>query len=122
MGSMFVAQCSCGFESDELLLGGGMMNFTEVCEIAFYCDNCEIVGTINFLTKEGKKGYYRCTKCKKRVKYYGEIEENTFKYQEEYLFDWRINNDKRYFLQDKLHYCPKCKKVNLKFYSTGCWD
>ena len=122
MGSMLQSQCKCGFESDCLSVGGGMMDFNEKCWTLCYCDECELVMSINILTKEGKKGYYRCTKCKKRVKYYGEVGEDTFEYQDDYIFDWGINIEKRYFLKDKLYYCPKCKKEEMKFYSTGCWD
>ena len=123
MGSMLISQCKCGFESDCLSVGGGMMLYLhEKCWIPCFCDECELVMSINILTKEGKKGYYRCTKCKKRVKYYGEIGEYTFEYQDGYIFDWGINIEKRYFLQNKLYYCPKCKKENLQFHSIGNWD
>ena len=91
MGSMLMSQCKCGFESDCLSVGGGMMEFHQKCWTPCYCDECELVMSINILTKEGKKGYYRCTKCKKRVKYYGEIGEDTFEYQDGFIFDWRIN-------------------------------
>ena len=29
MGSMLISQCKCGLESDELYVGGGMMDFNE---------------------------------------------------------------------------------------------
>ena len=122
MGSMLISQCKCGFESDCLSVGGGMMDFNEKCWTPCYCDECELVMSINILTKEGKKGYYRCTKCKKRVKYYGEIGEDTFEYQDGYIFDWRINFEKSYSLKNKLYYCPKCKEENLQFHSVGNWD
>ena len=123
MGSMLISQCKCGYESDCLSVGGGMMLYLhEKCWIPCFCDECELVMTINILTKEGKKGYYRCTKCKKRVKYYGEVGEDTFEYQDDYIFDWGINIEKRYFLKNKLYYCPKCKEENLQFHSIGNWD
>ena len=122
MGSMLISQCKCGYESDCLSVGGGMMDFNEKCWTPCYCDECELVMSINILTKEGKKGYYRCTKCKKRVKYYGEIGEDTFEYQDGFIFDWRINFEKSYSLKNKLYYCPKCKKENLQFHSIGNWD
>ena len=123
MGSMLQSQCKCGFESDCLSVGGGMMLYLhEKCWIPCFCDECELVMSINILTKEGKKGYYRCTKCKKRVKYYGEIGEDTFEYQDGFIFDWRINFEKSYSLKNKLYYCPKCKEENLQFHSVGNWD
>ena len=123
MGSMLQSQCKCGFESDCLSVGGGMMLYLhEKCWIPCFCDECDLVMTINILTKEGKKGYYRCTKCKKRVKYYGEIGEDTFEYKDGYIFDWRLNFEKSYSLKNKLYYCPKCKEENLQFHSVGNWD
>jgi len=124
MGSMLISQCKCGLESDELYVGGGMMlYFHEKCWIPCYCDECELVMTINILTKEGKKGYYRCTNCKKRVKYYGEVGEDTFEYQDDYIFDWGIGDmEKRYFLKEQSYHCPKCKEENLQFHSVGNWD
>ena len=123
MGSMLQSQCKCGFESDELYVGGGMMDYGGKCGIPCYCDKCKLVTTINILTIEGEKGYYRCPKCRKRIGCYGKIEEETFENDDvNYIFDWRINIEKRYFLQNKLYYCPKCKKEEMNFYSTGCWD
>ena len=120
---MLQSQCKCGFESDCLSVGGGMMLYLhEKCWTPCYCDECELVMTINILTKEGKKGYYRCTKCRKRVKSYGEVGEDTFENQDGYIFDWRINFEKSYSLKNKLYYCPKCKKENLQFHSIGNWD
>ena len=125
MGSMLISQCKCGYESDELYVGGGfmVMDFNEKCLIPCYCDQCELVMSINILTKEGKKGYYRCTKCKKRVKYYGEVGEDTFEHQDHYIFDWGIGDmEKRYFLKEQSYHCPKCKEENLQFHSIGDWD
>ena len=123
MGSMLQSQCKCGFESDCLSVGGGMMLYLhEKCWIPCFCDECELVMSINILTKEGKKGYYRCIKCRKRVKYYGEVGEDTFENQDGYIFDWRINFEKSYSLINKLYYCPKCKEENLQFHSVGNWD
>ena len=141
MGSILQVKCSCGFESDGLLVvGGGMADRGAICNVPYYCDHCEIVDTINIKKKNQNyssetpddlslfgrewdvKKDIRCKKCRRKVQYYGEIGENTFEDEEEHVFDWGINDEKRYSLQDKLYCCPKCKKVNLKFYSTGCWD
>ena len=136
MGSMLQSQCKCGFESDELTVGGGMMFIEEECDIPYYCDKCEIVKTINIFKKlndsfelklnnpielKSRKDL-KCKKCRRKVQYYGEIGENNLEFQEEYIFDWMINDEKRYFLQNKPYYCPKCKKENLQFHSVGNWD
>ena len=124
MGSMLQSVCKCGFESNCLSVEGRMMDFNEKCWTPCYCDECELVMTINILTKEGKKGWYRCPKCKKRVKYYGEIGEETFEDNGvNYIFDWGIGGmEKRYFLKEQSYHCPKCKEENLHIYSVGNWD
>ena len=122
MGSMLISQCQCGYESDELMLGGGMMNFIEDCEIPFYCDNCEIVFTRDVLGKLDFKKYNKCPKCRKKVQYYGSISEDDFENDDDNVFDWGIEFDKRYYLKNDSYHCPKCKKEEMKFYTTGCWD
>jgi len=129
MGSVLQAKCSCGFESDELFLGGGMMDMGAICNIPYYCDHCEIVGTINILKKNTDELLHRelkkdikCKKCRRKIQYYGEISEDNFESQEDYAFDWSFGFDKRYLLHDKLYHCPKCKKEKMKFYMTACWD
>jgi len=122
MGSMIQAKCSCGYKSDELLVGGGFINFMIKCSLPFYCDHCSIVSTTNILSKSGIKKYNRCPMCKRKVQCYGEIREEAYDYSENYVFDWLINDDKRYILPEGLHHCPKCKENNLKFFSSGCWD
>jgi hypothetical protein len=122
MGSVFKAECSCGYESKELLLGGGFMNFMTECALPFYCDHCGTVFTGNILNKSGIKNYNRCPKCKQKVKYYGEIMDDLLDDDDKYIFDWEVNDDKRYFLPEGSHHCPKCKKDKLQFYETACWD
>ena len=122
MGSMLILQCSCGFQSDILSIGGGMATFKEVCEIPFYCDECEKIISVTIRNEEGIKENNHCPKCKKPIKYYGEIREDNFEEGVEYIFDWKINEGKRYFLQDKPYYCPKCKKEEMEFDLIGCWD
>ena len=129
MGSVLQSMCSCGFESKELSVGGGMMDFEEKCYVPYFCDHCEIVRRINIKTKNpnnisetGIRKDIKCSKCRRKVQYYGEIREYTFDTQNDYVFDWKIDFEQSYFLQDKLYYCPKCKKLNLKFYSVACWD
>ena len=122
MGSMLISRCSCGFESTILNIGGGRMNFKEVCEIPFYCDKCEMVISVPIRNEEGIKENNHCPECRKPVKHYGEIREDNFEEGVGYIFDWKINEGKRYFLQDKPYYCPKCKKEEMRFDFMGCWD
>ena len=141
MGSLLQAKCSCEFEIDFLAVGGGMADRGAICNVPYYCDHCEIVDTINIKKKNhnysseteedsssSRNGWdikkdIKCKKCRRKVQYYGEMREDTF-FQDgdKYVFDWNTNSNKRYFLQDELYYCPKCKKADLRFYSAGNWD
>ncbi|MEA3497266.1 MAG: hypothetical protein U9R42_14660 [Bacteroidota bacterium] len=120
---MLKAECGCGYESEELLLGGGFRNFMTECALPFYCDHCETVFTRNILNEFGIKKFNRCPKCKRKVSYYGEIRDALLDEEDnDYVFDWRINDFNRYFLLEGHHHCPKCKKDKVKFYLTACWD
>ena len=91
MGSMLLSECKCGFQSDSLSVGGGMMDYGSKCWTPFSCSQCKSVGTINILTKEGKKGRFRCPMCRKKVEYFGEIKEDTFEIDDiSYVFDWKV--------------------------------
>ena len=67
--------------------------------------------------------YNRIETSKKRVKYYGEVGEETFEDNGvNYIFDWGIGGmEKRYFLKEQSYHCPKCKEENLQFYLIGDW-
>jgi hypothetical protein len=122
MGSVIEAECECGYMNPELLLGGGFRNFMTECAVPFYCDHCKKVFTLNILDKNGLIQDCHCPRCKRKVHYYGYIKEGTYEYNEDYVFDWRVNSENRYFLPEGLHHCPKCKKDKLQFYETACWD
>ena len=121
MGSILRAKCSCGFDSGELLVGGGFHDFMTVCEIPCYCDHCGILLLVNVKNETGIKKYNKCPKCMRKVKYYGEISDGLIENYDE-VFDWNINDDKSYLLKEGPHYCPKCKKENLIFFNVACWD
>ena len=87
MGSILISQCKCGYEADDLYQAGGMMDFHNRCKTPCYCDNCEIVFSRNKLTKEAKKGWIRCPKCRRKVKYYGDIVEDFTDYDKEYVME-----------------------------------
>ena len=116
MGDILQAICECGFKSNNLYLGGGFLDMGELCNAPYYCDNCETIGTVNI------NKIIKCEKCSKSVQYYGEIGKDDFEIPEDVIFDWSVNHTTRYFLKDKFYYCPKCKKINLKFIPIGNWD
>ena len=123
MGSMLISQCQCGYESETLFIGGGMISMNEEYYVPFYCDDCEIVIERNVMNDFGLKKYNKCPKCRKKVQYYGSISEE--KSDVEFYHntpDGRFDFDRRYNFDDDKNHCPKCKKDNLTFNLVGCWD
>lgn len=47
MGSILKAQCSCGFNSELLFLGGGMVNFKTYFGVPAYCSKCDAIEVVN---------------------------------------------------------------------------
>jgi len=137
MGSIVGVRCKCGYESDYLELGCGWAD-VDACIVPIFCDHCEIVDStnlkienINYSSIKTLDDYYmsdikmslKCKKCRRNVQYYGEVGENTLLQDKgKYIFMWEINIKMGYILRNKLHYCPKCKEENLKFFSQGLWD
>jgi hypothetical protein len=52
MGSILKANCSCGFNSEELFLGGGRLTFETRCMFPCYCGACESLSTSNMFELE----------------------------------------------------------------------
>ncbi|MBN1153281.1 hypothetical protein JXB12_00005, partial [candidate division KSB1 bacterium] len=115
MGRVLQASCTCGYESESLLLGGGMMDFRDRCNVPYYCDYCEIVSTANIIKKPGAKTDddlissedsdnithdIKCKKCGRKVQYYGQVRQNDFESETDYIFGWNFGNNKIYLLKD----------------------
>jgi hypothetical protein len=138
MGSILMTTCKCGYESEDLLVGGGMMDFNGRLEIPYSCNNCKIVSSVNiFKNVDGElpsssiRNKIQCKKCRRLVSYYGTISEDIFENIEDtmYLFSWEFSILKdnshiemMYSLQDKLYDCPKCNNTDMRFNSIGNWD
>ncbi len=138
MGSIFEAKCNCGYESDQLFLGGGMADFGERLEVPYYCDNCKHVGSLNLFKRislndmgggaepEPKKRI-TCKKCRRKVQHYGNLESGftlQTKKDDTLAFEWGdvFSDVGKYYLSATEQYCPKCEKYTLRFYDVGCWD
>jgi DNA-directed RNA polymerase subunit RPC12/RpoP len=96
---------------DNLLVGGGMMNFTTYSAFPYFCKNCERLVVINQLAKR-----QRCPKCRSsKVLPYDhpsliraeERQEVGRKRLEE--MSGSIN------LTDGFYYCPSCKEFSMTF-------
>ena len=126
MGNILQSQCKCGYTSDTLFVGGGMIPRNREYYLPCYCDNCEIVIERNIMNELGSKlkKYNKCSKCLKKIRYYGSISKKIENYFPSGIsdVDFRFDFDNRYDFDNNNNHCPKCKKKNLKFNILGGWD
>jgi len=117
MGSIISAHCDCGFTYD-MLLGGGMNNFTTLCNFPYYCEECKILFVANLF----EKGIC-CPKCDKG-KVIAYDDEKTCTSGGNIVFSWDIGDatERTLKLTDGKYICPACGKFDLSFISNGCWD
>lgn len=97
MGTMLRLSCPCGYESDDLHLGSGMLEGPE--RVAAHCRHCRAI--IVVAVAEGKR--LRCSRCGRKPE----------------LLDPRLTE----LADDPPKYvCPSCGKPSLEPTPTGIWD
>ena len=121
MGSILKAECQCGFESEEILAGGGM-DFHRSCRAPALCPVCKI-----FLVKNYMKKFSKCPTCRRKIVFYDDPIIQADSKTEDYVFEWNLPFDNGtgkdvFKLPDTQYLCPKCGKMNMKFIDYGCWD
>jgi len=117
MGSIISARCNCGYENNEMFLGGGRIAFTTTCNFPFYCEECKILFETNLLKKKRE-----CPECSnKNIIAYDE--EKACKYEGNIIFSWNIEGiDRELKLTDGKYICPSCGKFSLSFFNIGFCD
>ena len=119
MGSAVIAICDCGV-NEEILIGGGMMNFTTTCYFPCCCENCNEVVQVNLLSKK-----MRCPKCRSQKVTPCDDPKIVDKLGNKTIAEWNMQGKigRELILSDGSYWCPKCKKPNLRFEDGGmCWD
>jgi hypothetical protein len=117
MGSFLRPFCdSCKNSFKPLMLGGGFMNEIPSCKIPCGCYHC---GTI--VSRDILKPKHKCSRCKRELLPFGKIT-NEMDFDLDTVFEYNIDFDKSYILENKKYDCPKCKTPNLMFENTGVWD
>ena len=122
MGIIFQPTCKCQVYTP-MSLGGGMLG-SDFIYLPYYCDECKIIKKGNVL-----KGKCNCSVCKNEMTLYGRIvgyfsddESDRYYNPKKVLFDWTIEMDLEYILEDKKYHCPICKEKELEFIEMGTWD
>ncbi len=121
MGEVYIAECECGFKSDGLYLGGGMMS-SDDCHAPAICLTCSSFTVMNYADDNPE-----CPECrgKGKVVFYNDIEvqaEDELKRKHREIFSWNISDNKSFKLNDIHYLCPSCGKLKMKFASIGSWD
>ena len=122
MGQIIEATCLCGFESDEMFVGGGMRNFTTYCGAPALCDSCNALLVLNYLDPAS-----RCESCGEMVRYYDNPELRSLlagrHKRPRDVFYWNIPQGSGVFsLPDTEYLCPKCGETKMQFSVVGHWD
>ncbi len=117
MGQMIRAKCNCGFQTDVMYLGGGMMNHTVSCIFPNYCKDCKSLFEANMYDKK-----IICNKCgsTNTVPYNNS---QVVKSLDDTVFDWspvQMNEELKLSKNNSL--CPQCNEFALEFIFVGMWD
>lgn len=97
MGSIYTAQCPCGFEQPDLMEGCGFSGLDTSYEIQS-CKHCEIIYSKQYGEDKILYGKEFCKKCHRDLTRFEKIDE-----EEKYV-------------------CPRCGGHSLKFFQCGVWD
>jgi hypothetical protein len=127
MGGVVSANCNTCSLSDELFLGGGMLNFDRYCNFPFACHDCCSLVCINLF-----EPLYICPKCGSN---------DVTRYDHSFLlprkndynadnddrpvFSWSIsfnNNSQEVTIPQGKHKCAICLDHSLEFEHTGSFD
>ena len=97
MGQILRLGCGCGYQSDELFLGSGMIEAPG--RVAAHCQHCRaIVAAVT-----GKR--LRCPKCRRKP---AVLEPSPL--------------DARESASPRAYLCPRCWKPKLQVSLVGMWD
>jgi hypothetical protein len=119
MGNILRAACGCGFQTDALFLGGGMMNFTTYCGAPALCSGCGELHVLNYLDPRPS-----CPECGRDVSFYNDPQlrsELNAGDSSEPVFSWRLETG-TFVLADGLFRCPRCGNFDMRFVRVGYWD
>lgn len=119
MGSEVTATCRCGLEVN-VLIGGGMANFTTTCYFPCLCEACHNIVEVNLLAKTK-----RCPECKSLALIAYDDPRLSKTPGKCIVAKWCIEDplEKDLILTNGKYMCPKCNKMYLRFRDSGlCWD
>jgi len=108
MGSILKAICPCGFEKEDILYGGGMMDFTTNSSVPALNRK-----TGDFLTEN----YFNKDKLPAEVVFYDDPQMYGDKLEVFNAIHWE-----NVYLSPRSNLCPKCGDFAMEFMETGLFD
>jgi Zn finger protein HypA/HybF involved in hydrogenase expression len=118
MGSGVIANCKCGLEA-EILIGGGMHNFTTTCYFPCLCERCHSVVQVNLLANTNQ-----CPACNSPDTIPFDDPQLSKTAGRHVVAQWNVPElGKELTLTDGYYKCPRCRKMTLRFSPGGLlWD
>ena len=113
MGTILYAKCKCGYEKDNIYVGGGMSNFRTYNPFPHYCQDCKIMFEANLYDEQ-----ISCTECGSS---------NIVPYDDPSVCNTdesipRSRSTKVWVLTDGECLCPNCGEMTLKFETVMNYD
>ncbi len=116
MGSIAIASCSCGYESGELMIGGGMDSFRHTCTFPAYCREGGHLVTVNMFDEPR-----RCPDGHKGISVPFNDGSLLEKRGPQVVASWN-HQGHTLELTNGAYLCPYCHKCRLTFAWGGMWD
>ena len=119
MGCSAIASCPCGYDSGELMIGGGMRNFHEVCLFPAYCKEGNHLVDINMHEHPRRCSAGHATEP---VPYNSQSLIKTI--GPEVVAEWGwLDEGNHVVLTNGQYFCPACHQYTLTFRDGGImWD
>jgi hypothetical protein len=116
MGKTYSAKCvNCGYTTEALYFGGGMMNFTTYNgEPAINTKTAEIE-VVNGMERE------KIQRENPNIHFYFSDDRLCLEHQN-YSVDFGGDIGVKEFKDRRLYLCPKCNKITVDFTWQGMWD
>lgn len=120
MGIQITAVCKCGVRQD-VQVGGGMMDFGEMCRFPCLCNRCHNIVQANLLDQD-----LSCHKCKSSDLIPYDDPRLIGKAGSQNVAEWNMRDSlgRELVLTDGTYECPKCGNMSLTFNddSAVLWD
>lgn len=118
MGTMVAASCKCGFRQD-IVVGGGMDDYTTTCWFPCLCENCNHIVQVNMHEEQ-----ILCPECGKTgpIPYSDPRLIGIPGTRREASWYLDLTSERELVLTNGYYLCPSCRQFELQFMSSGCFD